>query len=355
MSNDSSVKTKKLKSLLSISHDKDVDGLNSAAIVWRYAKSKDMDFTVMLTDYGSFEPVFSKVAKRRDSLVIITDLSVDDSLLPFISDGLSRATSQGCRVVWLDHHHWNKRAKSTIQSLPNSPVLKVNHEYCAAEIAHKILMPRDEISGQLARIAHDTDFNLREMDAAVALTDALTTVRFAAMNKKEDVTDAIMPLLTALANDGIEGLWDDENKRFRNSLLDSRVREYRKSRLKKMKKALACHCDQVVNDRLVRIVEMPVGVTTTDLGTFLADATNLELEGQFLPVADLLITVSQGGMLGFRRSNESILCNVAASLFGGGGHPYAAGGEYGMYNDFEAACDDIFLILSKKKDWVVLR
>ncbi|MFX0044331.1 MAG: DHH family phosphoesterase, partial [Candidatus Hermodarchaeota archaeon] len=113
MSNDSSVKTKKLESLLSISHDKDVDGLNSAAIVWRYAKSKNMDFTVMLTDYGSFEPVFSRVAKRRDTLVIITDLSVDDSLLPFISDGFSRATSQGCRVVWLDHHHWSKRAKST--------------------------------------------------------------------------------------------------------------------------------------------------------------------------------------------------------------------------------------------------
>ncbi len=353
MSNASSVKAKKLKSLLSISHDKDVDGLNSAAIVWRYATSKNMDFDVMFTDYGSFEPVFSKVAKRRDTLVIITDLSVDDTLLPVISDGLSRATSQGCRVVWLDHHHWNKHAKSTIQSLPNSPVLRVNHEYCAAEIAHKILMPRDAISGELARIAHDTDFNLREMDAAVALTDALTAIRFAAMNKKEDVTDAIMPILATLATQGIKGLWDNENKRFKDPLLDSRVREYRKARLKKMKKALACHCDHIVNNRLVRIVEMPVGVTTTDLGTFLADAANLELEGQFLPVADLLITVSQGGMLGFRRSNESILCNIAASLFGGGGHPYAAGGEYGMYNDFQAVCDDIFLTLSKKKDWAV--
>ncbi len=353
MSNVSSEKATKLKSLLSISHDKDVDGLNSAAIVWRYAKSKEMDFSVMLTDYGSFEPVFSQVAKRRDTLVIITDLSIDDSLLDIISEALSRATSQGCRVVWLDHHHWSDGAVRTIKSLPNSPVLKVNHKYCAAEIANKVLMPRDEISGELARIAHDTDFNLREMDAAVALTDALTAVRFAAINKKEDVTDAIMPLLTALASDGIKGLWDDENKRFKESLLDSRVREYRKARLKKMKKALACHCDQVVNDRLVRIVEMPIGITTTDLGTFLSEAANLEIEGQLLPVADLLITVSQGGMLGFRRGKESVLCNVAASLFKGGGHPYAAGGEYGMYNDFQAACDDILLILSKTKDWVV--
>ncbi|MHA2378924.1 MAG: DHH family phosphoesterase [Candidatus Thorarchaeota archaeon] len=353
MSSDSSEKSTKLSGVLSISHDKDVDGMNSAAIVWRYAKSKGLEFSVMLTDYGSFEPVFSKVAKRRDTLVIITDLSVDDSLLDLISDSLSRATSQGCRIVWLDHHHWNDRAVGEIQSLPNSPVLKVNHEYCASEIAHKVLMPRDEISGELARIAHDTDFNLREIDAAVSLTDALTAVRFAAMNKKEDVTAAIMPLLAALANDGIEGLWNDENKRFKDSLLDGRVREYRKARLKKLKKALACHCDQVVNNRLVRIVEMPVGVTTTDLGTFLSDAANLEIEGQALPVADLLITVSQGGMLGFRRGNESTLCNAAASLFNGGGHPYAAGGEYGMYNDFQAVCDDIFLTLSRNVDWVV--
>ena len=33
---------RKITSLHSISHDKDVDGLNSAAIVWRYAKSKGL-------------------------------------------------------------------------------------------------------------------------------------------------------------------------------------------------------------------------------------------------------------------------------------------------------------------------
>ncbi len=214
-------------------------------------------------------------------------------------------------------------------------------------------MPRDGISKELARIAHDTDFNLREIDAAVALTDALSITRFTALNKKDDMNAAIKPLLVKLAEEGIEGLWDDAGKRFKDSLLERQVRQYRKERLKKMKKALAAHCDQVVHDRLVRIVEIPTGVTTTDLGTFLADSSNLVIEGQSLEVADLLITVSQGGLLGFRRGRETTLCNGAAGLFNGGGHPYAAGGEYGTYEDFQAVCDDIFLTLSKSKEWVI--
>jgi oligoribonuclease NrnB/cAMP/cGMP phosphodiesterase (DHH superfamily) len=47
-----------------------------------------------------------------------------------------------------------------------------------------------------------------------------------------------------------------------------------------------------------------------------------------------------------------VLCNAAAKLFNGGGHPYAAGGEYGLYEDFQAVSDDIFLTLSKNKSWV---
>jgi oligoribonuclease NrnB/cAMP/cGMP phosphodiesterase (DHH superfamily) len=231
-------------------------------------------------------------------------------------------------------------------------VLKVNHDYCAAEITYKVLMPRDEISKELARIAHDTDFNLREIDVATALTDALSVIRFGALDRREDLTEALRPLLMSLAAEGIDGVWDDSTKRFKDSLLSKKVEHYRKEKLKKMKKALAGHYDTEIHNRLVRIVEMPSGVTTTDMGTFLASADNLRDNGQDIKVADLLITMSQGGMLGFRRGSEKVLCNAAAKLFDGGGHPYAAGGEYGMYDDFTAACDDITLILSKNKEWV---
>ncbi|MFW9925687.1 MAG: DHH family phosphoesterase [Candidatus Thorarchaeota archaeon] len=345
-------KAKKITSVLSISHDKDVDGLNSAAIVWRYARAKNLEFKAILTDYGSFEQVFSAIGKQRDTLIIITDLGMDDTIIDVVQAGLTRAISQGCRVVWLDHHQWSDNSIKMVLSLGNKPILKVNHEFCAAEIANKVLMPRDEICTELANIAHDTDFNLREIEAASALTDAVSVIRFAAIDKKEEVTDALYPVLTKLAESGMSGVWDGNTRKFKDTLLNKRVENYRKEKTKKMRKSLAGHCDQTIHDKLVRIVEIPSGLTSTDMGTFASNQENLTTIDPELKVADLLLSLSQGGMLGFRRGSDGVLCNAAAQMFNGGGHPYAAGGEYGLYEDFQAVCDDIFLTLSKSKDWI---
>jgi oligoribonuclease NrnB/cAMP/cGMP phosphodiesterase (DHH superfamily) len=343
---------KKIKSLLSISHDKDVDGLASAAIVWRYARTKGLEFKAILTDYGSFEQVFSNLANQRDTLIIITDLGMDESIIDIVETGVTRAIEKGCRIVWLDHHQWSDRSIKMILSLGNKPVLKVNHEYCAAEITHKVLMPRDEISAELATIAHDTDFNLRDLEEATALTDAVNVIRFGAIDKKEDVTEALYTVLTRLAENGMSGVWDRDTHRFKDSLLDKRVQHYRKEKAKKMRKALAGHNDHIIHGKLVRVVEIPSGLTSTDMGTFASNPEILTSIDPELKVADLLLSLSQGGMLGFRRGSDGVLCNAAAKLFNGGGHPYAAGGEYGLYEDFQAVCDDIFVTLSKDKTWV---
>ena len=348
-----SKKVKKITSLHSISHDKDVDGLNAAAIVWRYAKSRGLDFSVTLTDYGGFDPVFSSVASRRNTLIVVSDLGMDETTLDTVVGSLSRAISQGCKIVWLDHHQWSDKSIKAILSLPNKPVLRVNHDFCAAEIAHKVLMPRDEISAELARIAHDTDFNIREIEGANALTDAVSVIRFGAIDHREDVSDALFPVLSKLAESGLNGVWDENTKKFKDSVLDKRVDHYRKEKAKKMRKAIAGHCDITIHDRLVRVVEIPSGVTSTDMGTFASKEENLQVDGKSLKVADLLFMLSQGGMLGIRRGSETVLCNVVAKQFNGGGHPFAAGGEYGLYEDFQAVCDDLFQILSKSKEWLV--
>lgn len=344
---------KKITSLHSISHDKDVDGLNAAAIVWRYAKSKGLDFSVTLTDYGAFEPVFSSIASRRDTLIVVSDLGMDDTTLDIVVTSLKRAISQGCKIVWLDHHQWLEKPIKAILALPNKPVLRINHDFCAAEIAHKVLMPRDEICKELAQIAHDTDFNLREIDGATALTDAVSVIRFGAIDHREDVSDALYPVLTKLAESGLSGVWDDSSKKFKDPLLNKRVNHYRKEKNKKMRKSIAGHCDHIIHDRLVRVVELPSGVTSTDFGTFASNSENLKVDGKSLKVADLLFMLSQGGMLGIRRGSDTVLCNVVAKQFNGGGHPFAAGGEYGLYEDFQAVCDDLFQTLTKSTDWLV--
>ncbi len=346
-------RTRRIGSCFSISHDKDVDGVASAAIVWRYAKKKGLDHDVVLTDYGSFESAFSRVRDLKDTLIIITDLGLDDKSCDTILPDLKTAVSNGCRVVWLDHHRWSKNSIRSILRLGNNSVLKINHDFCASEIAYKVLMPGDDISRELATIAHDTDFNLREIEAANALTDAVSVIRFAALDKREDITASLFPLLKSLAENGISGVWDEKNHRFKDDFLEQRVRHYRKEKSKRMRKALARHADLVIHDRLVRIVEIPNGVTTTDMGTFVTDPQNLIIGDRTLPVADLFITIGQGGKIGFRRGSERVLCDAAAKLFDGGGHPFAAGGDYGMYDKFEAVCDDIFATLASDRSWVV--
>ncbi len=343
---------KRVTSILSISHEKDVDGLGSAAIVWRYAMAKGLQYDVMLTDYGAFEKVFKQVSLRKDTLIIVTDLGMDDSLLDYIIASLTRAIQQGCRLVWLDHHQWSKRAIHAILGLPNKPVLRVNHDYCAAEIAFKTLMPRDPISKEIAEVAHDADLNIREMEASSALTDALNVIRFNAVGGKQDLTEALRSLLKDLADGGPSNVWDPNTHQFKDNLLEMQVKNYRKERLRKMKRALKTHQDQLIHGCLVRIVQLPQGVTTTDIGNFLVNPKNLSENGTSLEVADLLITLSPGGMLGFRRGSEKVLCDKAANLFDGGGHPYAAGGEYGSYEHFLDVCNDVFLTLSQSREWV---
>ncbi len=352
MNPDASPKNK-VNALHSISHDKDVDGINAAAIVKRYAMQKDIRHSLALTDYGGFDQAFRDVSRLRNTLIVVTDLGMDEEALALVLPSLRSAVSQGCRVVWLDHHFWPDAAISGVLSLDNKPILRINHDYCAAEIAYKVLMPRDAICEELARIAHDTDFNLREIDVASSLTDAVSIIRFNAIDRKKDITEALYPLVEKLAEGGIERIWDEKLSRFKDRVLEQRVKSYRRDKSKRMRKALSHHVDHEIDGRIVRIVEIPSGVTTTDMGTFVTHEDNLRLEGQSLRVADLFITLSPGGMLGFRRGRETVLCNEAARIFNGGGHPYAAGGEYGMYSDFDAACDDIFLKLSQNKDWIV--
>lgn len=340
-------------SVFSISHEKDVDGLLSAVIVSRYAASKNLKYGFALTDYGMFGSVFSRIASMRNGLIVVTDLGLDDHSIDVVTSSLGKAIDQGCHLVWLDHHDWTDKAVKSVLSLQGNPRLTVNHGFCASEIAFKVLMPRDDVSAELARIAHDTDFNLREIESASALTDALSLIRFAAIDKGQDFTDAVTPILQSLAQNGISGIWDESAKRFRDNLLNQRIDSYQKEKIKKMRKALGGRVDMEIHGCLVRIVEIPNGVTSTDMGTWAADERNLKAGDQQLLVADMLVTLSPSGLLGFRRGQDNILCNVAARLFKGGGHPYAAGGEYGMYHDFQAACDDIFTTLSKSKDWVL--
>ncbi len=342
----------KITGVFSISHEKDLDGIVSAAIVRRYANKMRLAHSLMLTDYNVFESDFSAVSSLKNMLIVITDLGFNIKSLDSVLSRLNDAISHGCRLVWLDHHTWPKQCINAIMSLENNPVLKIRTDVCASEIAHRVLMPDDTVSESLAALAHDSDFNLRQSEAANVLNDVVNLLRIFSIEKRQRSTDVLASLVIALSENGLSGVWNEETQRLRDDLLEKRLQNYRRGLLKKMRRALEGHQDMEIHGKLVRIVEIPAGISTTDMGNFLSDPENLRSDGGQLSIADLLITLGPTGLLGFRRGNESVLCHKAAQLFDGGGHPYAAGGEYGIYSDFEAACSDIFYVLSTDKNWI---
>ncbi len=346
-------KSKKFSKALIISHAKDPDGICAAAISIRYALKKGLEYKTLFLDYGDIELQFPLLKSHHDTLVLITDLGIDQSSAKIVLSTLSTLAKQGCRIVWLDHHEWHPSAIKQFLALPNSPVLKIVKTLCASEIAQKVLMPQDAISIELAKVAHDSDFNLRKLESSRVLSDLITHIRYTLSENNDDLQNELRHISEMLANNGISAIWDEEKKIIPDDNYRLQVKAYRKLRLKKMKGLLDKSCTQVVHGKLVRIVFIPEGITTTDVANYLSDPQNLiDSKGKSHKVADVLITVGNSGLMGVRRTSDDVLCNEIAKMFGGGGHEYAAGAEYVGYNDFESACDDILHELSKTKVWI---
>ncbi len=346
-------KSKKYSKVLIISHAKDPDGICSAAISIRYAMKKNMEYKTLFLDYGDLEEYFPNLKSYHDTLVLITDLGIDKSSEKVVLSTLSSLAKQGCRIVWLDHHEWHASAIKFILSLPNSPVLKIVKSLCAAEIAQKVLMPNDDISIELARVAHDSDFNLQELESSQVLSDLITHIRYSFSDSNAELQKELHHISLLLANKGISALWDEKRKIIPDDNYRLQVKAYRKLRAKKMKGLLEKSCSQKIHGKLVRIVFIPEGITTTDVANYLSDPKNLvDKSGKSYEVADVLITVGNSGLMGIRRTTDDVLCNEIAKMFGGGGHEYAAGAEYVGYSNFESACDDILHELSTTKVWI---
>ena len=346
-------KKRKYSSVLIISHKKDPDGICSAAISIRYAKKKGLNYKTLFLDYGDFENYFPALRTYHDTLILITDLGLDNSSEELVLNILASMARQGCRLVWLDHHQWHTSAIKKFLSLPNSPVLKIVKTLCASEIAQKVLMPNDSISIELAKVAHDSDFNLRQLESSQVLSDLITHIRYTLSENDEDLQKELTHISEMLAEHGISAIWDEKRNMIPDDNYRLQVKAYRKLRLKKLKGLLSKSCEQVIHGKLVRIVFIPEGITTTDVANYLSDANNLkDPSGKQLAVADVLITIGKSGLIGVRRTSEDILCNEIAKLFDGGGHEYAAGGEYVSLNDFESACADILHELNKTKVWI---
>jgi oligoribonuclease NrnB/cAMP/cGMP phosphodiesterase (DHH superfamily) len=108
------------KRILSLTHEQDVDGLFSAAIL----KNTFPDTLVFLTNYGhknmqrAATIIKSNVARSsKKGTIIISDLGIDGAQhIDLMKDAAIEARNYGWDFVWIDHHVWSEEIKKKVGS-----------------------------------------------------------------------------------------------------------------------------------------------------------------------------------------------------------------------------------------------
>ena len=147
--------------IVSLTHEHDLDGLGSQAIIQRYFNLKsefqnsEIDF--FFADYTDFVEKIKKILNRTPipSQLIISDLGFNDSfkeVFPLFKE----AKKKGCTISWFDHHIVDPSIKEEIKALIH---IYINDpKRCAAEIVKDYFLIDDPIAFKIAEFARDTDF-----------------------------------------------------------------------------------------------------------------------------------------------------------------------------------------------------
>lgn len=294
------------KRILSLTHEQDVDGLFSSAIL----KNAFPDTLVFLTNYGHKNMQraatiikFNVSRSRKNGTIVITDLGIDyiEDIKP-IEDAAVDARNYGWDFVWLDHHVWSEEIKNRVQSFA-SLILSKDEMKCTAELVHETFAKNRRTCEKIAKFAHIVDFRLSEVHKLPPLPELISYYR--------SLTNPY-PKLQSIVNKASKGIfWDDDlQEDFEHLYLP-----IRESAISSAIKSLTI-CD--IHNHKVAITESPRILSKS----ILSEKIFLEK-----PEVSLVILFAPDGKVSIRRKPGSdIKCDVIGRRLDGGGHSYAAAG-----------------------------
>jgi uncharacterized protein len=294
------------KRILSLTHEQDVDGLFSSAIL----KNAFPDTLVFLTNYGHKNMQraatiikFNVSRSRKNGTIVITDLGIDDieDIKP-IEDAAVDARNYGWDFVWLDHHVWSEEIKNRVQSFA-SLILSKDEMKCTAELVYETFAKNRRTCEKIAKFAHIVDFRLSEVHKLPPLPELISYYR--------SLTNPY-PKLQSIVNKASKGIfWDDDlQEDFEHLYLP-----IRESAISSAIKSLTI-CD--IHNHKVAITESPRILSKS----ILSEKIFLEK-----PEVSLVILFAPDGKVSIRRKPGSdIKCDVIGRRLDGGGHSYAAAG-----------------------------
>ena len=294
------------KRILSLTHEQDVDGLFSSAIL----KNAFPDTLVFLTNYGHKNMQraatiikFNVSRSRKNGTIVITDLGIDDieDIKP-IEDAAVDARNYGWDFVWLDHHVWSEEIKNRVQSFA-SLILSKDEMKCTAELVYETFAKNRRTCEKIAKFAHIVDFRLSEVHKLPPLPELISYYR--------SLTNPY-PKLQSIINKASKGVFWDDDLQEDFEYLYLPIKE---SAISTAMKSLTI-CD--IYNHKVAITESPRIISKS----ILSEKIFLEK-----PEVSLVILFAPDGKVSIRRKPGSdIKCDVIGRRLDGGGHSYAAAG-----------------------------
>src|SRR5688572_9674901 len=336
---------------LIFSHEQDVDGLFSAAVLRiAYPQSE-----VILTNYGyqNMLAIKSRILSFTQShgsgTVIISDIGINyESYLP-VYEALSTSKRRGFSNVWIDHHVWPEGMEEKFSPICEM-VLRSETETgrnglkkCATELCIERFAPASAHAKTLGCIAHRTDFPESVRFPLPPLTGLISYY----LGKKE-LNHKLYSVILDNASRGI--LWNTEMQEDMieaSRLVDESIMRSIKSMvIKEFHFKPPARIEQAGNVR-VAIAKADSFVSRSLLLGKIIDESEI----------DLAMAYTSDGKLSVRRKHGlpekglQIDCSkVAAAFREGGGHPGAAGGFLKTnieQNGDEAAIIEIELTIQK--------
>ncbi|MFX1235244.1 MAG: DHH family phosphoesterase [Promethearchaeota archaeon] len=147
--------------IISITHEHDLDGIGSQAILKRYFdlhfEEESPKFIQHFAHYLDFVEKVKNISKLDPipTKLIITDIGFNEDFqdLFLLFEELKK---KGANIFWFDHHIVNSEIKDKIMS---SIFLYLNDPLkCAAEIVKDYYLPNDTVALKIAELARDSDF-----------------------------------------------------------------------------------------------------------------------------------------------------------------------------------------------------
>ncbi len=271
--------------MISIAHDRDVDGLACHAILHRHCVSKGLEIRHLFVDYSDLCEKLQRIGDARGEEIVIADLGFSDAISG--CQPLLEELAKTNELKWYDHHDW------TGVKLSGAIELVLDAEGCAAELVADAYMPEDEVSSRIAELARAQDF-MGEDKLAWELYDVIS----AGFDKTK---------LVELLSRGV--FWNDELEACHSKYQELKVKAF-------------TYLDE--HSKYYRLGDWTclMGFSTNGLSSTIATGHLLEKN------ADFAICAWPSGKMSFRRNNQEIDLKKIAALFGGGGRAAAAGGQY---------------------------